>query len=38
VRRASSAPGQPGYDGVEPYIDLNVFAGTREELEALALE
>jgi lysozyme len=28
----------PGYDGVEPYIDMNVFAGTREELEALALD
>lgn len=26
-----------GYDGVEPYIDMNVFAGTREELEALTL-
>jgi lysozyme len=28
----------PGYDGVEPYIDVNVFAGTRAELEALALD
>lgn len=28
----------PGYDGVEPYIDMNVFAGTREELEALTLD
>ena len=27
----------PGYDGVEPYIDLNVFAGTRAELTALTL-
>lgn len=27
----------PGYDGVEPYIDMNVFAGTRQELEALTL-
>lgn len=27
----------PGYDGVEPYIDMNVFAGTRAELDALAL-
>jgi lysozyme len=27
----------PGYDGVEPYIDMNVFAGTREELAALTL-
>lgn len=27
----------PGYDGVEPFIDMNVFAGTREELEALTL-
>lgn len=26
-----------GYDGVEPYIDMNVFAGTRKELEALTL-
>jgi lysozyme len=28
----------PGYDGVEPYIDMNVFAGTRAELEALTLD
>lgn len=28
----------PGYSGVEPYIDMNVFAGTREELAALALD
>lgn len=28
----------PGYDGVEPYIDMNVFAGTREELAALTLD
>lgn len=28
----------PGYDGVEPYIDMNVFAGAREELEALTLD
>ncbi|WP_229872275.1 GH25 family lysozyme [Promicromonospora soli] len=28
----------PGYDGVEPYIDVNVFAGTRTELEALTLD
>lgn len=27
----------PGYDGVEPYIDMNVFAGTREDLAALTL-
>lgn len=27
----------PGYDGVEPYIDLNVFAGTRADLAALTL-
>jgi lysozyme len=27
----------PGYDGVEPYIDVNVFAGTRAELEGLTL-
>lgn len=27
-----------GYDGVEPYIDMNVFAGTRDELEALTLD
>ncbi|MFI2361579.1 GH25 family lysozyme [Promicromonospora sp. NPDC019610] len=26
-----------GYDGAEPYIDLNVFAGTREELAHLTL-
>jgi lysozyme len=26
-----------GYDGVEPYIDMNAFAGTREELESMAL-
>jgi lysozyme len=25
-----------GYDGVEQYIDMNVFRGTREELAALA--
>ena len=27
-----------GYDGVERYIDMNVFAGTRDELEALTLD
>jgi lysozyme len=27
----------PGYDGAEPYIDVNVFAGTRAELEGLTL-
>jgi lysozyme len=26
-----------GYDGVEPYIDMNAFAGTREELESMTL-
>jgi lysozyme len=26
-----------GHDGVEPYIDMNVFAGTREELESRTL-
>lgn len=27
-----------GYDGVEPYIDMNVFVGDRAELEALTLD
>lgn len=27
-----------GYDGVERYIDMNVFAGTRAELEELTLD
>ena len=27
----------PGHDGVEPYIDMNVFAATREELESMTL-
>ena len=26
-----------GYDGMEPYIDMNAFAGTREELESMTL-
>jgi lysozyme len=26
-----------GYDGVEPYIDMNAFADTREELESMTL-
>jgi lysozyme len=26
-----------GYDGVEPYIDLNAFAGTREDLASMTL-
>ena len=26
-----------GYDGVEPYIDMNAFAGAREELESMTL-
>jgi lysozyme len=25
------------YDGREPYIDMNAFAGTREELESMTL-
>ncbi len=26
-----------GYDGIEPYIDMNAFAGTRAELESMTL-
>jgi lysozyme len=26
-----------GYDGVEPYIDMNAFAGTRDELDSMTL-
>jgi lysozyme len=26
-----------GYDGMEPYIDMNAFAGTREELESMTI-